>query len=199
MATGYTAKVKEQDDVPLREYALDCARAFGALITMRDEPMNAEIPEELEISSYHKKALGKASKEFYNAIGMRNDEAERLANEAYVGNLESHGESLKENKETSFRYGKMLAKVARWQSPSEDHDSYREFMISQLEDSLSFDCGHSSYMPKKQTGAEYRATLVKDAKWSMDYHKKNFAEEVKRTKRRTKWVQDLRDSLDSEE
>ena len=36
MPTGYTDKIK--DGITFKEYAMGCARAFGALITMRDNP-----------------------------------------------------------------------------------------------------------------------------------------------------------------
>ncbi len=191
MATGYTAIIGEKEDVSFREFALKCSRAFGALVEMRDEPMDAPIPSEFKPSSYHKDVFAKACKAFYGTIGMRNDEAERLANENYVSQLESHSEYIQKDKNLSVKYGGMLAKVAKWQSPSSDHDSYRDFMISQLEESLQHDCGYNHDAPKKMTGAEYRSNLVESAKRDMDYHKKEFAEEVKRAKGRTKWVQDL--------
>jgi hypothetical protein len=46
MPTGYTAPIA--DGMTFEQFALGCARAFGALVTMRDEPSDAPIPERLE-------------------------------------------------------------------------------------------------------------------------------------------------------
>ena len=39
---------------------MDCARAFGACIMMRDESVDAPIPEEFKPSTYHIEELEKA-------------------------------------------------------------------------------------------------------------------------------------------
>ena len=59
MPTGYTAKLMEQGQT-FPEFIMSCARAFGALIMMRDDPANAPIPEKFEPSDYHVRALKKA-------------------------------------------------------------------------------------------------------------------------------------------
>jgi len=44
MPTGYTAEIYEgEKEVTFEKFALTCARAFGACITIRDEPMSASI------------------------------------------------------------------------------------------------------------------------------------------------------------
>ena len=57
MPTGYTSKIK--DDITFEQYAMGCARAFDALIDMRDEASDALIPEELTPSNYHEQKTGK--------------------------------------------------------------------------------------------------------------------------------------------
>ena len=47
MPTGYTADIK--DGISFQTYALNCARAFGACVMLRDEP-----------GDYHLKAMEKA-------------------------------------------------------------------------------------------------------------------------------------------
>lgn len=46
MPTGCTAKLHE-DDQSFRDFALTCARAFGATIAMREEPLDAPPSERL--------------------------------------------------------------------------------------------------------------------------------------------------------
>lgn len=61
MPTGYTAAIA--DGIDFKTYALSCARAFGALVEMRDEPANAPIPEEFKPSSYYVTSLASAREE----------------------------------------------------------------------------------------------------------------------------------------
>jgi len=194
MPTGYTAEIGEKD-ISLRDYAMGCARAFGPLIEMRDEPSDAPIPFKIEPSSYHKDNFKIETRKFYNAIGMRNDEAERLANQDYIEELESRGKSLEKSEGLAVKYGNMLAKVAKWPSPSPNHDEFRNFMISQLEQSLRFDCNFSLDPLQKMTGPEYRAKLVNDTKLKMEYHKKEHLKEVKDAKGKTGWINVLKECL----
>lgn len=57
MPTGYTYPVAEEKVDTLAEFALQCARAFGACVTMRDEPSNKPIPEEFKPSLHYQKKL----------------------------------------------------------------------------------------------------------------------------------------------
>ena len=50
MPIGYTSKLHDGDQ-PFNEFIMSCARAFGALVTMRDDPNDAPIPE-FEVSEY---------------------------------------------------------------------------------------------------------------------------------------------------
>ena len=59
MPTGYTAELMEKGE-PFNRFVMRCARAFGALIDLRDAQMDAPIPEKFEPSDYHVKALAKA-------------------------------------------------------------------------------------------------------------------------------------------
>jgi len=52
MASGYVHKMLD-DKQDFRTFAMSCARAFGALITMRDEPADAPIPDEFKPDPYH--------------------------------------------------------------------------------------------------------------------------------------------------
>ncbi len=58
MPTGYTADIAK--GITFQQYAWSCARAFGALVMMRDEPSDAPIPEAFTPSDYHVKALAEA-------------------------------------------------------------------------------------------------------------------------------------------
>lgn len=67
MPTGYTANIK--NGITFEEFALDCARNFGALIIMRDEPKDAPIPEQFEASKHHEEATSKYLEELNQVFG----------------------------------------------------------------------------------------------------------------------------------
>ena len=58
MPTGYTDAIK--DGITFQQFAMNCARAFGACVTMRDDPSDKPIPERFEPSAWHKERLGDA-------------------------------------------------------------------------------------------------------------------------------------------
>lgn len=60
MPTAYTANISK--GITFKEYALLCARNFGATITMRDEPLDAEIPE-FQPSDYYVKRISEIKKD----------------------------------------------------------------------------------------------------------------------------------------
>ena len=59
MPTGYTYPVKENENLSFDEFIWSCARAFGALMHMRDDSSDQEIrlPEQ---SEYHKDRIKEA-------------------------------------------------------------------------------------------------------------------------------------------
>ena len=58
MPTGYTSKIA--DGIGFKDFALSCARAFGACIEMRDDPSDKPIPNEFKPNDYHKKRMAAA-------------------------------------------------------------------------------------------------------------------------------------------
>jgi len=95
MPTGYTAKLMESGQT-FQDFVMQCARAFGACVMMRDDPMDAPIPERFEPSDYNVKRLAEAKAELVKLQAMTNDEkiafgeskkAESIASSASVASL----------------------------------------------------------------------------------------------------------------
>jgi len=194
MPTGYTAKIK--DGITFEQYAWDCARAFGALIMMRDEPSDAPIPDKIEPSDYHEKALEKAINELSKLMRMSTGIAADYANEAWNDATESRERILEESDILEKSYTDMLAQVDKWVSPTPDHKNYKEFMRNQIIDSISHDCDMSYYSTiTKLSGAEWLEAEKDSARHSIEYHTKAFREECERTDGRNAWIDALRKSL----
>ena len=195
MPTGYTADI--QKGISFEQYALNCSRAFGALIVMRDEPSDAEIPDQFKPSDYHLKAGNEAKQELIEIELMTAEEVSKKAladfNKAEAYRLKKIDECIV----IEDRYNEMLVKAHAWTSPSNDHDKLKEFMISQIKESIKFDCGDDYYQTpaKELTGEQWRSNRLISLHESIARHVKGYSEEVDRTNGRNEWIELLRDSL----
>lgn len=196
MPTGYTAAVGDGTITTLPEFAMTCARAFGALIMMRDEPTSAEIPEEFQPSDYSAKQLEAARLRRATLMSMVPSACDEAALADYNAACESRARNVLARTQTRERYEAMLEEVKAWIAPTPDHEGMKAFMIQQLEESIRFDCGDFSLpAPVQRTGAAWLADQVVSADRDIAYHSKAHAEEVQRTADRNAWVKALRESL----
>jgi len=198
MPTGYTSPIAE--GISFKEYAMGCARAFGALIEMRDEPQNAKIPEAFEASKYHKDAIEREGAELKELLAMDHAEAALKALAAHQKHIAYHTEALAKDEALAGKYEAMLAQVEAYKSPSPEHDNFKKFMANQITESMKFDCGSSYHREaiesaELMSGAEWILEEKKRLEDSMEYHKKHHQEEIDRTTGRNEWVRKLRESL----
>lgn len=94
MPTGYTEAVQSGEVTEFRDFALRCARAMGALIMMRDDPMDAPIPDEFKPSDWNRKQLDKARFRLADVQCWSDSAAELAASKAYADALKHYTESL---------------------------------------------------------------------------------------------------------
>lgn len=197
MPTGYTSDVQNGKVTEFRDFAMCCARAFGALIHMRDDPMSAEIPDTIKPSTdYNEKALADAKERLAKLRAMTDRQAESAAKKAHAKSLAAHESYEAEKRLHRERYETMLLKVAQWTPPSSDHRGLKKFMQEQLSESIKFDCHSAGKPPTPQTGEAWIAGEIERAERDIEYHTKQLAEEVARAASRNEWVRALRQSLE---
>lgn len=194
MPTGYTSDLYEGKPQTFAEFAMKCARAFGALIAMREDPMDAPIPDEFAPSDYHVKALDDARADLANVLAWGFDQSNREADADYERSLASHEKHQADARAVVARYHAMLAEVRAWTPPTPDHAEFRKFMVDQLESSIRHD-GPFGAAPDRMSGRDYRAMRIDKAHRDIAYHEKGQAAEIERARSRTAWVRDLRASL----
>lgn len=194
MPTGYTAAIK--DGITFEQYALNCARAFGALVEMRDAPADAPIPESFAPSDYNAKALKRATAELARLKTLTFEQANAECEAEFLSAKESAAKRRIEHAELRAKYEAMLAKVEAWKSPTPEHDNYKAFMATQIRDSIQWDCS-SAYdsEPQREPADVWLKAKLARAASDIAYHAKGHAEEVERTAGRNAWVKALRDSL----
>ena len=198
MPTGYTMDLYEGKEVTFEEFVMKCARAFGALISMKDKPLDAPIPDFLKPSDYHLRELVIAWQRLAEVESWDEEQAKREAERAYQEAVYERDKKIIEQASIRKRYEEMLARVRAWTPPTPDHEELKRFMIEQLEKSIEFDCSHIPDEPKRLSGAEYKQREIKKALSDIEYHKREYEEEIKRTHERNEWLKALRESLREE-
>lgn len=202
MPTGYTAKIA--DGQTFEEFILSCARAFGALVEMRDEPADAPIPEEFKPSAYHTTQIGVARAKMEEIRTMRLSTGERMAKQAFEAETEYHEKRIREARELQAKYEAVLERVREWVPPTPDHVGLKDFMVKQIVSSILFDCTstidyYSKNTPVLLTGEQWMAKTAEEAQRRLAYHREELAKEVERVDSRNAWVRALRDSLAAKE
>lgn len=195
MPTGYTAGVGDGSITSFAEYAKNCARAFGALIHLRDEP-NAEFPESIQPSSYHADRLSEALNEFKIFESLPTEELYAQFEQNKKDQIKSAIDAINEKKNIRLRYEKMLAIAKQFIPPTTQHIEYSKFIVDQIEKSISFDCD-DKYSIESLTNAEnltyeeWYNKKIENFKWSIEYHTRNSQEENQRAINKTVWIQEL--------
>ena len=153
MANGYTYGIEENPNFTAKDFALTCARAFGAFIHQRDQPLS-ELPKAPEMDSYPVQRLERALKEKadWNATSL---EDKRAQWEEYTRNLQAqYTEQVQEYKVMSKRYAEMRASVEAWQVP-EELDNLKNFMLKQIDESVRWSWDEEPSAPNLQSFEEW--------------------------------------------
>lgn len=197
MPTGYTAAIK--DDITFNQFAMSCARAMGACVTMCDESSSAPIPERFEPSDYHAKALKKAREELGCLQEMSITDSAAEADTEFDAETALHTKRIQDVVDLRNKYNAMLAQVDAWQPPTPDHEGMKKFMIEQLRSSIDFDCStdyYGKHAPVRLDARQWRQKKIDAIIKDIAYHVKAHAEEVERTESRNTWLAALRTSLE---
>ena len=194
MPTGYTADIQKGIEFPI--FVMNCARNFGALVMMRDKPMDAEIPVVIEPSIYHKDEMDKAESKLLEAKKMSLETAKVLSEQEHADAILSNEKTISEKMDFEAKYTAMLDKVKAWQPPTPEHEGMKKFMVEQIESSIEFDCDISyNSEPVLLSPEKWLCEYIDKCAKGLGYHIKEWYAEVDRCKERTEWINQLRKSL----
>jgi hypothetical protein len=196
MPTSYTAPVGD-GELNFNQFVWRCARAMGALVSMRDESLDAPIPEKIEASSHHQGGINAAKARKARLEAMTEDEIAAEAKSSYEEAVERRLQMEKERLLTKANYERMLAQVQAWIPPTSDHEGLKKFMIEQLQESIRFDCSPLSELsaPQMLSAKEWRHAEANSIGRDLAYHRRELAEEAKRVRAVNEWLSDLRTSV----
>lgn len=196
MPTGYTSDVVDGKVTTFPDFAWQCARAFGALVNMRDEPSNAAIPQSFEPSPFYLEQLHLARNTLARLQRMTHEDIHQAAAKAREEQIKSRVDYKAEKILTAARYDAMIKKVEAWGPPSPDHEEMKRFMLQQLRDGKDFDCGHFRETPLPPFDPEKWWTEELDqARQSVERYAVEWEKEQSRVQGRNEWLRKLRESL----
>lgn len=192
MPTGYTSGVSNGTITTFKEYALTCARAFGACVTLRDEPLSSNIPE-FTVNESYKRRVDETKTELKRFSDLTHDQLVEKYN-ADIANRQAWAASaIEDRKLQQRRYEMMLAQAKLFKPPTGSHIDFGKFIVEQLEQSIAFDCEPRSYdnMPFEAWQVERLDQLKSNAERAVE----SYEEEVKRVASRNEWVRNLRKAI----
>lgn len=195
MPTGYTQKLVDGDQT-FAEFALTCARAFGACIELRDESLSKEIPV-FSPGEYHVKAREKAEKVFTDLSAMKRGARIKYGQKKRIELVQSAQDYTAKREAENLRMEAMIDNVEAWVPPTPEHTNMKKFMLDQLKISLhdlSYWRDQVAENLAKKPLSFYKADL-EEAERSIKYHTQKYKEECERVERNNRWVSDLRNSL----
>lgn len=199
MPSGYTAKIQANPNITLKEFTLTCARAMGAMYHLRDYSTSTEYHPRVP-SDYHKNKVTELTAELDRAGRMTFAELLRLIEKKNEDTFQKIKDSEEEKTRTLKGYTSMLLRVQSWIPPTNEHQSLKEFMVSQITDSIKFDCESMSdyYMKTLVTKnpEDYRDELYKKLREDIAYHTQQHKDDVKRCEESNTWVKVLEESLE---
>jgi len=201
MPTGYTAGIINGTTKDFNEYAKHCERAFS--IHLRDEPFDSEYKPRTP-SDYHTKAITK-SKETLKEIEVLEDitiiERERLR---LLDSLKYHKEGIEKDKKSKSKLDEFLLKAKAFKAPTKTHTGIAEFMVTQIEETIKFDCDrayHKDELEKVEKqllsidADSVKGGLKTQATKDLAYHTKEHEAELKRCRESNKWHEDFINAL----
>ena len=197
MPTGYTDKIAEGQT--FEEFVTGCMRAFGACAEMRDDPPDAEIPDEFTPSSYHMDCVEAAKRTLDDTLTMLLEDAEKEAANEYLEAVEMRKKNVEECSRLREKYTAMLNQVKKWRPPTQEHIRFKDFMVQQITSSIDGDC-YEDYidrhpLPPQKSGMEWMDARIEQLKGTIEYHTRGHERELAMCKIRSAWVKEIRDTL----
>lgn len=203
MPTGYTAGILDGKITTFPQFAKQCMRAFGAVIHMRDEDMDAEYKERTP-SDYHYKEIERANQLYKDAQTLSDKQIISGKKKELEESKKYHLEKIEKEKVDRKAMNVILDEVRKWQPPTPEHTGIKDFMIDQIVKTIDFDCD-SKYHTKALQKIEYqllnlnaesiRRDMKEKAAKDLAYHTKEHNEELKHCEKSNKWVADLLNSI----
>ena len=199
MPSGYTSDIADGKDVSFNDFALNCARAFGACIEQRDDNANdkPKLIERNNQDNYHLENLEK--------VKMWKSPTKEEFDDYVTKQSAYYNEQIDKRNKLKISYQQMLDKANAWNPPTKGHTGLKQFMISQLTESMEFDCSNDYYKRElidvqHLTYEKYVNDMRDSNKRDIEYHTnelKKLKKDNERVDTRNAWISALYKSLEN--
>jgi hypothetical protein len=193
--TGYVYDMVRRHQ-SFAEFTWSCARAFGALITMRDAANDAKIDIDPQPAKFYTDAVSHAEAKLaeWNAMSQ----AEKLAflEQRRIDRINERKAEREKEYEETFAMTAMRNNVLQWHPPTE-HEELKRFMLDQLRQSFATPChpfGEDDPFRDPVTSSDADAEL-KRREEVLFRSQRDLAKEVHRVNERRAWLQKLNESV----
>ena len=196
MPTGYTAGVESGEMTEFRDYLLTCARAFGALIDLRDQPLSADLPEKLEPhTKYYDEQIPVLEARIAEIRALTPDQALTVSLAANDEIRASRRKYEADDQIRLDRYAAMRSQVEAWEPPTPEHVGLKEFMLQQIDTCTEFIGTVLPPLPDAQIGEVWREERLADLTEQLERMHERRRAEIQRTAERNEWIAQLRASI----
>ena len=200
MPTGYTEIINDKPDLTLKEFVLRCATAFGYCIHQRDDAIR--VVRKAEVDSYYIERRDTAQKQLEEFLSIPKDKMiKKLEKEIKKINadektrLKTRGNEMRQMKRN---YDTMLKKVKKWNPPTIEHVNLKNFMIQQIEMSISYDIHDYSSLYSDiitESPEEYYETRLRELNDEYQRVKSKYEAELRKVEESNRWIDQLHKSL----
>jgi hypothetical protein len=195
MPTGYTANIEDGRITTGKEFLMLCARAFGACLDMRDEPLSEPIPFEFTPSPHLEKRIAETEKNLSNLLSLTIDDAQTMLDKEYRDNQRRYAEAVERGEKIRQKYKAIREEVERWEPPTPEHKELKKFALNQIAISGDDDWSFYETEKPKENVKEWLQAKIDCEKAFLERYQNDWQEEVERTNNKNKWLSALRESL----
>ncbi len=196
MPTGYTAFIENGQITTAKDFIMLCARAFGATVIMKDEPLSKPIPEVFSCSNYYSETICKLQEELKRLQNLTLHEAQEEADDDYKKRFLEYTQGKQKDEKLLEQYNSMEEEIRKWVPPTYEHQNLKDFAINQIEMSKpDMEFWSQLQTINRQSATEWLETKIADCKNDIEWYRKLLKREEDNIASKNKWLKDLRNSL----
>ena len=203
MPTGYTADIVDGKVTTFKEFAIQCMRAFGAAMHMRDEPLSKPY-EPATVDDYYVNRVTTLQDDLNALINTSDEDLINEEQAALLKDIDYYESKIQHIKNISITLNSILNDVLLWTPPTPEHQEFKKFMIQQLNETIKHDANPEFYIEYKEQATqqlrELNANTIRNKKYtkimeSVSNATESLAKQQKRVESSNKWASDLINSL----
>lgn len=192
MPSGITACI--YDDASFEEFVWMATVGIG-YHRIAEAPLEHYV---FEVAPFYSKRIKDAQAYLNELLGLSEEEKAQRA-QAAIDELKSFNEDdTKGREEKKQKLLKMRQKVEDWTPPTDEHISFKNFMLSQIDDTIRFDCSDCSdylYDVPELNVEEWYSEQITHATDSIQDAIKSYNNEKKNVEKANEWLEELRKSV----